>query len=113
MNPSPTIIIIKELDRATNKADKEEPTWYVKSKLLPPKRFSAHPAGIAPKPNMKALTVTTNPRISKPTLNSFLIIGIKLGKANIKAWTERWLPPVMLNIIFSKRVINKSPHYQR
>jgi len=78
-----------EPDSATKSADMDDPAWYMSKSCLPPKRFSAQPAGMAPKPNIKPLIETTNPNVLRPTSNSLRITGIKLGNANIRAWTDR------------------------
>lgn len=87
--PSPATMMINEPDIETSIADSPEPKRYNSNNALPPNLRSAQPDGMAPNPNIKALMVTTSPRVSRPTLNSSRRMGIRLGRANIKAWTDK------------------------
>ena len=89
INPSPATIMIKEPDIETSIADSPEPKRYNSNNALPPNLRSAQPDGMAPTPNIKALMVTTSPRVSNPILNSFRKMGIRLGNASIRAWTDK------------------------
>ena len=84
-NPKPKTNRLNELDTEISIAEKLEPNKYNINNVYPPILLSSQPDGMAPTPNMKALTVTTNPKTSIPTLNSLIKIGIRLGNANINA----------------------------